>query len=416
MNDYRNKKIGFAFLYLVFVVCLTFTVLPGWIPLLRNSWILLALVFVVSVVLSKGYYKQNYILAWYFYIGVVFINSIAGDVYFANWIAAANELFIWIVPPAILYYAINNHQKFSMVLLLCIAFILLFEGFSTLSMDLVYPGVVRRVVIQFVIERDYSVFYPYYRLGMASYSFTHAIAILIPPLLYVLKDKTNKNIIRVFTALLLIMCLFLVYLSGSTTALILGVMALILSLLSREGDMSRNRSIVFIVTIIALPFALSDTILTDFLNFLDNIFAGTHFSSKVTDFIDLAETGNASGDIAARESLYLKSIEQWTQNPLLGSNDRPGHHSAIFDRLSSLGLVGSIPLLCFLFSQIKYTINKISNKARIYYYEGLYVGLALLFLKDSDDWETFLMLFLVMPLIIYVNDSNIFKKNKYCVE
>lgn len=379
-----------SFLFIVFVVCLTFTVLPGWIPLLRNHWVILALAFVLSIVEANGYYKLNYMSAWYIYIFVVLINAFSGDAYFINWISTASELYKWIVPPAILFYAIRyRNLRFSKALLYCLFFIIFVEGFATFYMNLTEPNLLRNVVQSFIIDTDPSIYYPYYQKGMASYSFAHSVAILIPPFTYIAKDAAKKKIIRIISVILLSLCLILVYLSGSTTALLLGAVAFILSMFSSRDRLSKNKKIIFFILLTILPFILSDTLVFGVLNTLDEVLTGTYFHSKVSDFADFASTGKTSGDIQSREILYAKSIMQWLQSPLYGTNDVPGYHSALFDRLATLGLLGFIPLILFIYHQMKYTANKLNFGARIFYYEGFLVGILLLLLKDSDDWETF---------------------------
>ena len=411
MGKTINNTKGIAVFCLVLVVCLTFTVLPGWIPILRKRWFLLALAFFSTAIMSTGYFKLRYMVVWYFYILVVLLNTFLGDAYFVNWIGTSYELFKWLIPPAILFFAIyNNNLKYSKAIFFCIAFIVLFEGISSLLLDLTTPGLIRNICVRFVLERDSNVFYPFYRIGMASYSFAHAVTILIPPLVYIVKDDNNKRLFRYFSVATLAFCIILCYLSGSTTALLLGVTALLLSLFSKEGSVSHNMRVLLIVLLILLPFIISDTLLFSFLNFLDRLLGGTHFHSKVQDFMDMAYYGETSGDIRARENLYMYSINLWFHHPLFGSDLMPGRHSAIFDRLASLGISGFIPLILYIYYQVKYTSVSISKNARIYYYEGFLIGFLLLLLKDSDDWETFLMLFLVMPLFLWLNDRQVFRK------
>lgn len=411
MRDSHNNKEGLAILGLLIIICLTFTVLPGWIPLLRKRWVLLALAFVITIIISSRYYSLKYMSAWYFYIFAVLLNSLFADAYFVNIIGTSFELFKWIIPPAFFYYATQvGDLKYSKAVLLSIAFIVVFEGISTLSLDLINPGIIRNVAVQFVLEDNHSVFYPYYRIGMASYSFAHAVSIMIPPLVYVVKDDTNKKVFRFASFFLVAMCLVLNYLSGSTTALILGITALLLSLFSKKGGVASNARVIIIVLILIVPFIFSDALTFELLNALDNLLGGTHFHSKVLDFMDMASYGEASGDIKARENLYVQSLDLWLRNPLFGSNEMPGRHSAFLDRLASLGLFGVIPLIMFIYEQIKYTSKTFSSNAKVFYYEGLLIGLLLLLLKDTDDWETFLMLFLILPLIIWANDCSVFKK------
>ena len=404
-------RINKSYLYIVLVACLTFTVLPGWIPQLRITWLILSITFLFSLVQSFGYYKLRYLIAWYIYFLVVLFNSLLGDAYYVSLLGAAIELYKWIIPPAILFYSMSKGDyRFSKAFLYSIFFIILFEGVSSFFLDLSNPGIIRNAVMEFIANTDRSVYYPYYRMGMASYSFSQSIAILIPPLAFVIKDETKQSSIRIVYTILLVVCLVLVYLSGSTTALILGTAAVLFSLFSSKGSASKNRRVIIIVSLIVLPFVFSETLLFGLLNTLDGLLDETYFSSKIEDFLDLASIGEASGDIRARKVLYLQSIEQWIQHPLLGTNELPGYHSAFLDRLAALGLLGFVPLIVFIYYQVKYTVRRISNGARIFYYEGFFIGILLLFLKDSDDWETFLMLFLVLPLIIWINDGNAFGK------
>ena len=68
-------------------------------------------------------------------------------------------------------------------------------------------------------------------------------------------------------------------------------------------------------------------------------------------------TDQASGDLEARILLYEKSIYNFINNPIWGSNSYGGGHSYILDNMSKFGLLGIIAMIIMYLRIFKIFIN-----------------------------------------------------------
>ena len=165
---------------------------------------------------------------------------------------------------------------------------------------------------------------------------------------------------RYFFMIVLVSCLILCYLGGSTTALLTGVLGLLISMFTKVGS-GRKQTLRFSLLTVLVFFLISnDAIMLSFLNWADGRVGDmSAFHSKIMDFEESIVYGDSSGTaVQGRGELYNMSFRAIFSNPIFGTNaDIIGGHSTLLDHWACLGLLGFIPYVCFIYWQIKMTAS-----------------------------------------------------------
>lgn len=394
------------------IVLLTFTPAVAYFPFVSRVWLILSIGLLASFIATPNFYQTKRFYIFALYALLIFVNVSSGDEYFNN-NSFVGELGYLLLPILMFQYCITGRKgdTFQNWVLLIMLIILTIETISTLVLDIESPGVVRNSFREASFSRNASIgesrktyLIQYYRMGMTNYWFPHAVPILIPSTIYGIKiSKNNTKINVILWWLVLIEILLLCWLSGSTTALMLAVVFTIIGFLTKEASPKRNVAMFIIVSLVVLPFMLVDNLTLWLLDILGDLVSNNvYFSSKVDIFRESILYGDTTGDLAVREDKYSISINQFLSNIILGTNGTVGNHSTFLDRLAVLGLVGFIPYVLLFFMQFKYSIKTIPNDCRIFYFESFFAGIIMLLLKDVDNWETFLILFTILPIQLRV--------------
>lgn len=106
--------------------------------------------------------------------------------------------------------------------------------------------------------------------------------------------------------------------------------------------------IVVIVSVIALAY------LPNILQLLLVIMEGTLFEKKISDLLNSLQGTSAAGTLGDRVNLYLRSLELFMQNPVLGTM-QSGGHSAFLDQFARYGLlIGALSAWLVYFVPLRY--------------------------------------------------------------
>jgi hypothetical protein len=222
-----------------------------------------------------------------------------------------------------------------------------------------------------------------------------------------IKSFRNDKRKRILCLLSLVSCLVLVYYSGATTALILGILALIIALFTLNESGKRPLVFLIIIGVILIPIISNKALMLSFLDWTDSLvgYEG-YFHGKIQDFQQLLLYNESTGDIEAREDLYTMTINAIIANPLIGSNELIGGHSTILEHWGDLGLVGLVPYFLFIISQIKLSSKYFQEDSKVFFYEGVFFAFMMLLIKHMDTWESWLFLFLLLPLLVRYIEIN----------
>lgn len=412
MNNSTSHRI-IPVVFIVLIVCLTFTMLQGYFPFIRRQWIFLVSISLVGLASAFSYCTTRQFACLMLYSIIVVINALLGDVFWNGSGQSIFELSLLLAPSIMTWYAFKEHDECFMKAVLIVFFtIVIFETIISYVANTQFPEIIRSLNSMKIEGLSSENAYYYYRLGVANYDIGHALPALIPLLVMGIKMSARNGKKRWLCLLLLAFSLLLIYLTFSTTSLILAIFGLLVAVFSKKGSLESNRTLI-IISILFIPFLLSDTFLVGTMKSIDKfVDQEGSLHSKIVDMQESIQYGESTGDVSARGEKYDQSLGLFITSPLTGTNEKVGGHSSLMDRMATLGLIGFIPYILFLFYQLRFGKNTISSTYRIFYTESAMIGIVMLALKDADSWELFFTLFTLVPFLSYLLSNSSDYANK----
>lgn len=350
-----------------------------------------------------------------FYFIVLYFNAKTGDVLISSTEIAIVEILYLYVPSAVVLWCFvkDNNTFIKIVLFVSFAFFVI-EAICSFSILQVEPMIIRTLYKISTQEGDTGIMFEYYRIGLMDYSMGHAIPILIPPLFYAYKKvaSTVKTKILLLTAIA--GCVFLTWLSDSTTALMLAVLFLVIGFMTNVSDIRSNFRKLIVVGMITLPIAASDDVQLAVLDAAETVLGSESvFAEKIEEFrYSIENKGKMTGDMQGRVDRYNTSLDMFFTNPLWGTNTKPGNHASFIDRLGSFGLLGFIPLMLFFLYSLKRIAAYLPADSHVFFIQGIFAAMVMLGTKGMWNWSMFYNLFILLPFIIYY--TNRYYTNKIC--
>lgn len=406
MQRKKSLSVLIDYLILFIIASLTFLVIPAWIPILRKGWQLLIVATLVIIVYRHKTIDTKSMIPLALYSIVLYLNAMSGDFLIGSTTNAINEVMVLFVPAALALYCTKGASGMFVKWLLTIALVfLLIELVASVIILESQPGIIRSMHAMVMEEADISYMFEFYRFGLLDYSMAHAIPILIPPIVCYFKDGKTK--IKIFCTLMILACVFLTWLSESTTALMLVVLMIILGFWVNTR-LSYRRNIIVIAFMVGLSVLLmsSDQLMMGILDVSGNLVGeeSTQYAKIEEMRMSLIED-QATGDLLGRMNRYQISISQFFENPILGTNMKPGRHSSLLDKLATLGLVGFVPLMLFFWHYLKTIWNTLIPNRRIYYLECIIAAFLMVLFKGMWVWPIFFFLFMVSPSMLVTSQS-----------
>lgn len=404
---------GFSYLLVFLLAALSFPIIPGWIPPLQKIWIILVMAFLVYVALTKKVSWGNSTACLLFYFVVLFLNAKMGDVLIPTTQIAIVEVLFLYVPSAVVLWCFSK-ENISFIKTVLIVSLALFtiEAVSSFIILQVEPMIIRTLYKIATDEGDTGIMFEYYRTGLMDYSMAHAIPILIPPLFYAYKKVASTVKSKIFLLTSIAGCVFLTWLSDSTTALMLAVLFLVIGFLTNVSDIRRNFRKLIIIGIIVLPIAASDDVQLAVLDAAETVLGSESvFADKIEEFrYSIENKGNMTGDMQGRVDRYNKSLDMFFTNPLWGTNTKPGNHASLIDRLGAFGLLGFIPLMLFFWYSLKHISTYLPADSLVFFIQGILAAMVMLGTKGMWNWSMFYNLFIMLPFIIYYTNEKYLKR------
>lgn len=386
--------------YPILVLVLTWPLLGGYFPILSRTWIWILVGCVIASLTTPTYYRQSSMKWLLLYVFVLLVNFLTGDYTYGYFPLLALEIGVLVFCTFLPYYffILKNYNTSRVVMIELLILISIISIF-TFVLDRQIPGVLRNSVELMFGEGDTSAINLYYRLGMSNYYLPHALPIIIPPLIMGLKNKRLKVWVRFLLLVVLMLSLVLIFVSNAATAVFIAMMVLLMALITHTGLDQNNLTWFVVIVLIFLPFFIFKDLMAQTLGFLSSLFPEGNVSDRIIDLEQSLASNEAQGDVEGRMSLYTSSIDNFVTSMFLGSNNKPGGHSALIDKLAALGLIGIIPYITFIWLQFKQMSKIIPRNNRLFYYEGFLAGIMMLTFKNMDNWELWLMMFVLLPML-----------------
>lgn len=393
----KNKILTYAAAFVVTVS--TFTLIQGYFPFFMKSWIFLGILAVLISLLYPKIYLEKSIIWLMIYSLVLIFNFLSGDEVYVLGFSLTEITFYFIPASLFLIYMRNNDLNNVRTIAIVSILIIIITSIFTFKNAIDNPGIVRSIVRAQTSE-DYTYIIEQYRKGIASYGMPHAFPFIVPPFIYVLKNKNFSFKLRIFALLMVMIGGLMVFYTESTGALVVLLFSIIMSLIIIESSLKKNIMRLVSLGVIALLFLNTQTLIS-VLDFFGAETETMTYYGKIEDTMTMLETGKTVGQIANRQELHNMSLTAFLNHPLLGTNkgSNIGGHAYFMDRAGLLGLVGFIPLFLFFYYQIKTTYKNLSDSIRMYYLIGVVACIILGFQKNMAGFEYWLYLFFLLPAL-----------------
>lgn len=175
--------------------------------------------------------------------------------------------------------------------------------------------------------------------GMMSYPMAHALSVCAAAILLLFCYSENK-FLRLFSILLWILSIRLLFVMTITTALLAALVASII-ILAHKYSKGKLFLTIFYLSLIFATILLSG-ILNQFMSFAEA--NNTEIFKKLFDIAGTIESGTSQGQMDYRDELYSVSFNTFLSNPIFGwgmdngSRTCIGEHSFVLDYLAYYGL------------------------------------------------------------------------------
>lgn len=354
---------------------------------------------------NKFVRKINYIPVVIFLIFAVSYLQKGGDYKNIKSVSEVLSLIVcyMIMPTLYFYYnKICTFKQFSTVLII----VFLFTTYSlicTIPFFLTQPGMIRATAsdgpLQILMQQS----------GAMNYALPHCAIFVIPALCFGYKYSSFKGV-KAFMLLLILETFIIVYIGEATTPLLLGIVSLILSMAYNAKKSFRTNFVKIVVFLLFLIPLMSKSFTFFITSFLKNLFNGTEFVNKINELESTLLYGEITGDdVESRQDLLDKTMSAFLDNPLFGTlnSDLLGGHNYLLDLLASLGLLGFIPLIVWLYYIVKKTYFSLPHFCRFYYVVGISTFLIQACTKNVWAEEFFFFSFFILPcVLIYLCKSS----------
>lgn len=188
-----------------------------------------------------------------------------------------------------------------------------------------------------------------------------------------------------------LLAVLLVLRAGYSIALILSTLAILCVLLIRSRQ---TMPFAISLCVVSLLVLLGSVLLEPALRSLEGVVVGTEYDEKVRDILSSLDDGQSTGTVEGRTERYLRSLQMFVENPVMGSLVLTGNggHSAIFDRFGQYGVaVGLLFLALLIHVPLRFLRSRQAP-----------VGLSLAFLIVAVVFPMLNTVFMSWGLILYV--------------
>jgi hypothetical protein len=246
------------------------------------------------------------------------------------------------------------------------------------------------------------------RIGMVEYTYIHALPSMFP--LFYMFFKHNNRKKRFWGLFFMVLFFFFVIKTSFGAVLILSIFSVVLLLISTHY-LRKNVIRLVVISVFLLPM-LNNDVLIWILNELMPLFEGTIITDKFNDIILSLSYDTRVGQIEGRGGLYDLSWMAFLESPIFGSAGDGGGHAMIIDFLGWFGIVGTIPLLLFLYYIFKSAYLRIDPAYKYYYLLALMPYVILSFVKGTSGFFQLYIITTMIPgaLILFANKESTRKR------
>jgi hypothetical protein len=250
-------------------------------------------------------------------------------------------------------------------------------------------------------------------MGIDGYGFFSGLPPFIPTLVYMVRKSRNR-LVKLVSYVSLVLIFIAIILCTITTPLILAIMGLVLALMIGSAY-NRFQAIAVVIIVLALVITMGPTrILRSAIPILISVSPSDDVALRLRD-IDYALAGNfevseSSSDLTSFEARFQRvywNLDTFFKNPILGSsasNERGAFHLFWLYTLATIGLVGFVPLIIFVYSSIRRVTKMLDKETAAYYLLSFLLFVSMGIFKNSTGWFMYLGPFFLIPgLFVWQN-------------
>ncbi len=328
-------------------------------------------------------------------VALVFLVAVVGVTYIetgkASGIIKQISYFMMVICFIICQYYKKQWDELKMIVPVVLILLTIFN-FRTYFALLQDPSLARQLV------RDDENMYQYLRQGIGGYSLIYPQVCVFPALLQWTISAFNKN--KLYFALGAVnICSFIlvIFNAGYSIAIFTTAIGIFLLFFYRGNSAVKAFFVALIIFVTIMYLILY---VEEFRNWILDTFPSRAVHNKINDLIASAESGDASGSIAARLTRYMSSIRKIFIYPIIGAlwRDGGGGHSAVLDTFAKYGLWGGA-IYCFMiyFVPVSYK-RKYENRYIRRTCNATLVAIMTVSILDSISYAFTGMMMLVLPL------------------
>lgn len=307
----------------------------------------------------------------------------------------------------------NKKRLLWIIKFTCYAFLL--TSITTIFSLTVYPDAARMMAGSLAKEGNLELNNFYLLIGIGSYTFTIAWALLIPVYVYIIIQSKKFFIPKVILIGSLPLFFYAIYKVSITTSLVIMALGLLYFLFFRKIK-SQNFYFFRLGSIILILFLITSTLST-ILYFAADVLNSENISPRLNNIamrfdgsITTTKYENISDRELESEDLFLgsyqiranKSIEAFKDNPLIGGGDVGGHHFYL-DALGSWGIIGSFLIFYYILNSY-YKWQNILDREKFIFYTHIFVVFVFLgLMKTYITLEFFILMYFIIPNIIMIS-------------
>lgn len=269
------------------------------------------------------------------------------------------------------YYYRNDYRGFAKIVAWALAFITFSAALNIIQLHR-YPDAARFMFMGARSEGYIALEEFYARIGVAGYLFTNGVTYLVPVAIGLFKYGHSK-LVSNFGLVFAILISYSVLLSSITAPILVVAIGILVSLM---GRLRLKASLIILLFAATMMMAVPKT-------FYANMFYYASYSVKSRDVaIRLRDIGTSieSGidvndpetSMDNRAERIPRNISRFLESPLVGNapekvGDEQNFHTFWFYYFAQFGLVGGMPLMIALFSNIRRNLPLIGGEFQFYY-------------------------------------------------
>lgn len=353
---------------LEFINVVSFTLYIGWVilPIVRDNlrggiWntlvILIFVIWAITATLLKPHafrVRKSNIYIFYLVIWIsIYLLYVLIDYGTDNLAHLQIFMNFWTFIFVFEFYKsyLHNNRKLVSIVVSVIGIFLFVTYITTVRGLIDYPTAIR------TISHTGSEFYS--NLNIGGYDFLYSLILLIPFYVFLMKNESTAKKYKLKYLLIILGILLLSFLSNFFTAVVFGMLGLILGMLVSKHKKTKVTYLYYLIigVSIILLLLLPLSTYTELLVMIETQLQDGFLKIRLNELITLLSAQTLSGSSLMRSEFAMNSFNSFLENPLFGVGgtyyDAPyiiGAHSQWIDDLGRYGLFGFLPLLLLLWN------------------------------------------------------------------